>query len=57
MNTKSTAEILDELEAVLNIAADLSEALGPAAFEDEDSYWTVRRAISEAGGIVAAAVV
>jgi hypothetical protein len=53
VDTKSKAEALDALDAALNAAADLTEALRPEDFRDEGQYWRMRRAVSEAGGIVA----
>jgi hypothetical protein len=53
MKTKN-AEVLDRLDEILNMAADLTEALRPEDFRDPRDYWSVSRAITNAGSLVQA---
>lgn len=47
------AEALSDINSGLAAAVERLEFLQPERFEDEEDYWRARRAISEAGRIVA----
>lgn len=50
----SVPEALDRINSDLISASDHFEEVPPEAFGDEEDYWTAKRAIARAGGLVVA---